>query len=170
MNNMIKKILEERKKTHGDFTDHASVTQDLKRSMQIKNGWDRLTSPQRECLDMIAHKIGRILAGNPNERDHWHDIAGYATLVADRCPEPKATAQGRADELHRMGVADLPIIQAGLTQDDKNRLAELRAVNPPITTNGDLYCTMCDDNVRVNAAGYCLCGKQGCPNVGKKVL
>ena len=31
---------------------------------------------------MIAHKIGRILAGDPNHIDHWLDIAGYATLVA----------------------------------------------------------------------------------------
>jgi hypothetical protein len=38
---------------------------------------------QRESLDMIAHKIARILNGNPNVHDHWHDIAGYATLVAN---------------------------------------------------------------------------------------
>jgi hypothetical protein len=42
-----------------------------------------LNPSQREALDMIQHKIGRILAGNPNHHDHWHDIAGYATLVAN---------------------------------------------------------------------------------------
>ncbi len=30
---------------------------------------------------MIAHKIASILAGDPNEIDHWRDIAGYATLI-----------------------------------------------------------------------------------------
>jgi hypothetical protein len=39
---------------------------------------------QREALDMILHKIARIVNGNPNETDHWHDIAGYATLVEQR--------------------------------------------------------------------------------------
>ena len=29
---------------------------------------------------MILHKIGRILAGDPNHKDHWVDIAGYANL------------------------------------------------------------------------------------------
>jgi hypothetical protein len=33
---------------------------------------------------MIAHKIGRILNGDPNYADSWIDIAGYAQLVADR--------------------------------------------------------------------------------------
>jgi hypothetical protein len=47
-------------------------------------GFERLMDDQRETLDMIAHKIGRILAGDPNVEDHWKDIAGYATLSADR--------------------------------------------------------------------------------------
>ena len=32
---------------------------------------------------MILHKIGRILNGDPNYADSWHDIAGYAKLVED---------------------------------------------------------------------------------------
>jgi hypothetical protein len=33
---------------------------------------------------MIAHMLGRILNGDPDYADSWHDIAGYAQLVADR--------------------------------------------------------------------------------------
>jgi hypothetical protein len=33
---------------------------------------------------MILHKIARIVNGDPNWSDSWRDIAGYATLVADR--------------------------------------------------------------------------------------
>jgi hypothetical protein len=33
---------------------------------------------------MIAHKIGRIVNGDPRYADSWVDIAGYAKLVADR--------------------------------------------------------------------------------------
>jgi hypothetical protein len=35
-------------------------------------------------LDMIFTKVGRILNGDSNHIDSWIDIAGYATLVADR--------------------------------------------------------------------------------------
>ena len=78
-------LLAERGKTHGDFNEHAHITQNLKAAMRRYDSWERLTASQMEALEMIAHKIGRILAGNPNYADHWDDIAGYAKLVADRC-------------------------------------------------------------------------------------
>lgn len=78
-------ILNERIKVHGDFTDHARITQSLKDQMQQGAvSWNKLTAIQKEALEMIQHKIGRILAGNPNHKDHWDDIAGYAKLVANR--------------------------------------------------------------------------------------
>lgn len=80
-------LIAERGKTHGDFTDHARITQKIKNEMHAEPNWHRLDYCQKETLDMIAHKIGRILAGNPNFEDHWQDIAGYARLVADRCPK-----------------------------------------------------------------------------------
>lgn len=40
-----------------------------------------LTPTQLESLDMILHKCGRILSGDPNEPDHWRDIEGYARLA-----------------------------------------------------------------------------------------
>jgi hypothetical protein len=43
-----------------------------------------LADDQQEALDMICHKIGRIINGDPDYADSWHDIAGYAQLVADR--------------------------------------------------------------------------------------
>jgi hypothetical protein len=39
---------------------------------------------QWEALEMIASKMSRIVNGNPDKVDNWHDIAGYATLIADR--------------------------------------------------------------------------------------
>ena len=81
---MIDEILTERQKTHGDFRDHADVTQRIKMVMCCSVKWGTLTTSQRESLEMVAHKIGRILAGNPNHQDHWADIAGYAQLVANQ--------------------------------------------------------------------------------------
>ena len=77
-------LLADRGKTHGDFRDHAAITQGLKALMYACPGWKNLTPVQKEALDMNAHKVGRILAGNPNHADHWDDIAGYARLVSQR--------------------------------------------------------------------------------------
>ena len=82
----INVLLAEREKTHGDYEIHAAITQDLKRIIthHVADLDRRLDDDMAETLDMIAHKIGRIIAGNPAEPDHWRDIAGYAQLVANR--------------------------------------------------------------------------------------
>ena len=77
-------LLNDRGKTHGDFSEHARITQELKEKVREEPGWIKLTDCQCEAIDMIFHKIGRILAGNPNHRDHWDDIAGYARLISGR--------------------------------------------------------------------------------------
>ena len=81
----INEILAERGKTHGDFKDHAETAQRLKSTLreQSKDWQIDFSHTQQEALEMICHKIARIVAGNPNFVDHWRDIAGYATLVAD---------------------------------------------------------------------------------------
>jgi hypothetical protein len=77
-------LLAERGNTHGDFAEHAAVTYAIKDAISSLGNIDELSVMQREALDMIAHKIGRIVAGNPNHADHWDDIAGYACLVSQR--------------------------------------------------------------------------------------
>lgn len=84
MTDSVEALLQERQTTHGDYADHAQITQALKRTMNMNDDLIKLNDMQREALDMIAHKIGRILAGNPNFKDHWDDIAGYARLVSQR--------------------------------------------------------------------------------------
>lgn len=73
--------LTERGSRYGKFSGHAKITQSLKTLMTSHAGWRKLSDSQAEALDMIAHKIGRILNGDPNYADSWHDIAGYAALV-----------------------------------------------------------------------------------------
>jgi len=80
----IDETLIARGQKYGKFTGHAAITQSIKSCMNTAKNWDRLTSDQKEALEMIAHKIGRILNGDPNYHDSWHDIVGYAKLVADR--------------------------------------------------------------------------------------
>lgn len=77
-------LTNERKSTHGDWGQQSDTAHRLKSEMHFTRitgaGWDNLTVSQKEALDMIAVKISRILSGNPNEPDHWDDIAGYAFL------------------------------------------------------------------------------------------
>jgi hypothetical protein len=78
--------LAERGARYGTFVGHAHITQDLKNaiSLHLLSRNKRLAQDQQEALDMIAHKIGRIVNGDPDYADSWIDIAGYAKLVADR--------------------------------------------------------------------------------------
>lgn len=83
-----REILNTRQRTHGDFTVNSQVSQEIKnilrRAIERDDNHSIWHSYQFEALDMICHKIARIVAGNPNEVDHWADIAGYAQLVVDR--------------------------------------------------------------------------------------
>lgn len=79
----LDEILADRGKEYGEFKNQAQISQMLKYDMRgIK--WFDLKSYQRESLEMIVHKIARIVNGNPNNIDSWDDIAGYAKLVSDR--------------------------------------------------------------------------------------
>lgn len=80
----IAATLRDRGQTYGPFSERARVTQALKRAMADSKNWDRLSDDQRECLENIAQKIGRILNGDPNYVDSWHDIIGYTRLVEER--------------------------------------------------------------------------------------
>lgn len=77
----INDTLSQRSTTHGDFGTNSRISQRLKNIFRDSPNNTFMTSYEREALDMIVHKMARILCGNPHELDHWHDIAGYATLV-----------------------------------------------------------------------------------------
>ena len=82
----VDETLDARAVEYGKFIEGAEVMQMLKRVVlnALNNRDKTLAHDQAEALDMIIHKIGRIINGNPDVMDHWLDIAGYAQLVADR--------------------------------------------------------------------------------------
>ena len=73
--------LNQRGKRYGSFESQGELSQKLKEIMREVQGWEDLSPSQKESLDMIVHKIARILNGDPNYADSWHDISGYATLI-----------------------------------------------------------------------------------------
>lgn len=82
--NSVDTTLDERGKRYGTFLGHAKITQALKAAMVAAPNWATLDDDMKEALEMIAHKMGRILNGDPMYIDSWHDLVGYAKLVEDR--------------------------------------------------------------------------------------
>jgi len=83
----IDAILNQRATTYGAFKDVARMAQRLKnviRLTDIERRGGTLPLDHQETLDMIASKIARIVVGDYDHVDSWIDIAGYATVVADR--------------------------------------------------------------------------------------
>ena len=74
-------LLREREKTHGDYSKSAAISQNMKRT--YRQGGSQLSLEMMESLDQICFKMARISCGDAFYIDHWRDIAGYATLVAD---------------------------------------------------------------------------------------
>ena len=84
MTDTISVTLTARGARYGLFAKHAEYSMCLKDICRDSPAWPKMQPDQRESLDMICHKIGRILNGDPHYSDSWIDIAGYAKLVADR--------------------------------------------------------------------------------------
>lgn len=78
---MLEDILKDRQRTHGDYPKIAEIVS----TMSVHAGSaNHLIDPlMRHAMTMIFTKIARIHCGDPHHADHWRDIAGYATLVAD---------------------------------------------------------------------------------------
>lgn len=89
VDSQLEKLLADRGNKYGSFTGHAILTQALKQTFYLHmhhhnpDKFQKLTPSQREAIDMIFHKLGRIGNGDPNYADSWVDIAGYAQLVVE---------------------------------------------------------------------------------------
>jgi hypothetical protein len=102
----INQTLAERGSRYGSFTGHARVAQAIKAIMRNHDRakWDSMDNDQREALEMVAHKIGRIINGDPDYEDSWRDIAGYITLVSARLleeqtkPKQQSIVLGQEDD------------------------------------------------------------------------
>lgn len=96
----IQQTLDERGSRYGEFPNHAKISQDIQKAMMTGymmrgdgQSFDDLEPYMIEALAMIAHKIGRILNGDPYYDDSWRDIAGYAQLVVNELEKHNATQE-----------------------------------------------------------------------------
>lgn len=83
----IQATLKERGSRYGSFNEHARITQNIKDACKDSPNWNELSPGMKESIEMVAHKLGRILNGDPSYKDSWTDIIGYATLIEQELEE-----------------------------------------------------------------------------------
>lgn len=109
----VEQTLAERGARYGDFTDHAELAQSLQDTMRGAPGWQRLTPTKRQALTVIADKIARILTGDPEYTDNWHDIQGYAKLAEDRCVDSSTEDMFERSAAAQAWCEDAAALEAG---------------------------------------------------------
>ena len=82
-------VLKERGTRYGQFINQAGIAQGLHAVLDYGMKVSGKTRQdfhvdELEAINMIVNKLARIYNGDPHYSDSWRDIAGYATLVADR--------------------------------------------------------------------------------------
>jgi hypothetical protein len=88
----------ERGERYGSFMSNACIAQQLKTEMRNGASFGLMSADQREALEVIAQKISRIVSGDADYIDNWHDIQGYAKLVEDRLKEDQARVDTAPDQ------------------------------------------------------------------------
>ena len=83
----ISKTLKTRRNAHGDYATSARFKSEMLDLCERTTNWHRLDGVAKETIRMIVEKLGRVLHGDPTFTDHWHDIAGYATLMEHTCDD-----------------------------------------------------------------------------------
>lgn len=80
----VQNVVRNRDASYGGFGGIAKTCQDFKEIARNCPSWNSLTPCEKEGIDMIFHKITRILYSPQKIRDSWVDIGGYcrATLAA----------------------------------------------------------------------------------------
>jgi len=76
-------ILKARETTHGSFRMKSAFIQNIMKNISELSTYKDMTPDQKESIHMILVKLSRIIYGNPNHKDHWDDIAGYAELISE---------------------------------------------------------------------------------------
>ena len=78
----LERTLAERGALYGPYQQNAECCDAL---CDVLNKYllPAMSAVETQAAWMLMHKMARIVCGAPKQRDSWHDIAGYATLVVE---------------------------------------------------------------------------------------
>ena len=80
----VDETLQQRGNRYGKFSEHARISVNIKEALRDSRNWGKLEPNMQEALDMVAHKVARILNGDPNYDDSWIDASAYLQLVVKK--------------------------------------------------------------------------------------
>ena len=83
----VSDILEQRGSRYGSFDSNSLTCQLIKRTMRAGQSYEKLSDCQKEALDMVAHKIARIVNGDVLYRDSFRDAMHYFELALNSMEE-----------------------------------------------------------------------------------
>ena len=137
----VSSTLAERGARYGAFKDHAAIAQGLQEVLWETPGWYRLEPDVRQMCVVITDKLARILNGDPDYTDNYHDIQGYAKLVEDRLLKEQQERKGElfdptpvAEAIEKETLEEHPFGKSG-TLVHPPMLSPERPPNRPV--NGD---------------------------------
>lgn len=97
-NDNTKNIVTNRGATYGDFADMSVITQAIEDVLRSHPNYKGLAAWQKEAMHMMAHKMARVVNGDPDFDDSWADISGYAEITRIR---PRSYRTAITDQLLR---------------------------------------------------------------------
>lgn len=83
----VEDTLAQRNNVHGDYAKSASIKDEVLARLECTPNWEKMDSVGRQTIRMIVEKLGRVMFGDWSFVDHWHDIAGYSTLMQHHCED-----------------------------------------------------------------------------------
>ena len=86
----INDTLDAREEEYGDYRELAWLLEGIMDTYSCSKNFLRMEPYQRVALYMDAMKTVRILNGNFDNIDSWHDKAGYAELVVKELRKEQA--------------------------------------------------------------------------------
>ena len=104
----VSATLAERGARYGSFYDHATIAQGLQEVLLETPNWFKLQPDVRQMMIVITDKLARILNGDPEYLDNYHDIQGYARLVEARIQKDEESKKAKLFEPSepRSGIRD----------------------------------------------------------------
>lgn len=82
MKEPVRITLQKRGDRYGDVDVQAGLYDELLEVIgKHVQEWRSMTPRQRQSIRMICLKISRLVCGNHDDADSWHDIEGYARLA-----------------------------------------------------------------------------------------
>ncbi|WP_104761450.1 DUF6378 domain-containing protein [Helicobacter cetorum] len=79
--NAIKSVLDERAKQYGSYKSMAELDTKFKEVLRSHRNFKDLPDEIKLSLEMILHKVSRVVNGDFNHRDNFIDIKGYSELA-----------------------------------------------------------------------------------------